>query len=77
METRNFNKAYNTLPQKVRRKIRNQLVSEVFMVNNSQTFYNKKNGLEPISEWEWEQIRQIFLKYGINAKNGKICQIVE
>ncbi|NQU86975.1 MAG: hypothetical protein HQ541_14560 [Mariniphaga sp.] len=71
----NFNGAYKMLPQRLRNKVKDKLTTDVFMVQNLQTFYNKKNGKELITDFEWRQIEKIFEEYGINAKTGKLCQI--
>jgi len=74
MKTRNFKKAYDVLPPKIRKNIQERLIENVFMVKNPQTFYNKKNGKEKITDYEWMKIVEIFAEYGVNAETGELWQ---
>jgi hypothetical protein len=69
-----FDVAYSALPPKLRSEVKNKITSQVFMVNNQQTFYNKKNGKENITDYEWDKIMDVFAEYRIDATTGKITE---
>lgn len=70
-----FNDAYMQLPPKLRTRVKERITKDVFMVKNPQTFYNKKNGREKITEYEWNQISLVFQEYGIDIKTGRIIEL--
>lgn len=74
---RKFNEAYQQLPPKLRSEVKERVTKEVFMVNNAQTFYNKKNGREKITDFEWMKLQSLFSEFGIDVETGKLlaqCQ---
>lgn len=71
-DLKTFVDAYNCLPPKLRTVVKKKITSTVFMVKNPMTFYNKKNGKEKITEFEWNGIEKVFSDYGIDARTGKM-----
>jgi len=71
---KNFNQAYRQLPPKLRAEMKEKITKEVFMVNNAQTFYNKKNGREKITEYEWSKLSSLFNDLGIDIETGKVIE---
>lgn len=69
-----FSHAYMQLPPKLRAEVKEKITKEVFMVNNAQTFYNKKNGREKITDYEWSKLISLFNDYGIDVETGKIIE---
>ena len=74
---RKFNEAYQQLPPKLRSEVKERVTKEVFMVNNAQTFYNRKNGREKNTDFEWMKLQSLFSEFGIDVETGKLlaqCQ---
>jgi len=69
-----FSSAYQQLPPKLRAEVKERITKEVFMVNNAQTFYNKKNGREKITDFEWSRLQSVFSEYGIDVETGKLFE---
>ena len=74
---RKFKTAYDSLPPKLRKTVRERLTRDVFMVDNRQTFYDKKNGKVPLTDYEWVKAKELFAEFGVNAETGLICQTVQ
>lgn len=74
MRHKNFSKGYEALPPALKKQVREAIIRDVFLVKNNQTFYNKKNGKENITEYEWSGIERVFNELGVDAKTGKVCQ---
>lgn len=71
---KNFDSSYRQLPPKLRAEVKERITKEVFMVNNPQTFYNKKNGREKITDFEWSRLQSVFSEYGIDVETGKLIE---
>ena len=76
-ESRSFDRAYKKLPPKIRKNVQDRLIREVFMVRSPQTFYDKKNGKQKITDYEWLKIKEMFDEFGIDAETGELCQKIE
>lgn len=68
---RNFSQAYNALPVRLRKGVREQIKKECFLMNDNQ-FYNRKSGRVRISEYQAVRIIDIFQRFGIDAFTGSI-----
>lgn len=71
-EKRNFKKAYEALPVKLRKPLRMEIVKEAFFVNNLNSFYSKMNGKEAMTDIEWNKAKLIFADYGIDIETGQV-----